>query len=199
MEVLFEPKCAICPAEPDDLASGGCSDGCELLTGEVCEASWWDGLLNGSESEGPEAGFNGSQHEVSAMVSPWHRPVLVLPLIAVLGAAFPSQVEDKGSWHKMHAGSSGRVLAGRGVFNCVLFELGMCVPRSYRLALCCLELARVPHSPHVQSVSRFLCASLWRHAARTWRCPYVSGDPVAPMFVHPAAGGQPLLLRPPRG
>ncbi|EIE20993.1 hypothetical protein COCSUDRAFT_48229 [Coccomyxa subellipsoidea C-169] len=67
MEVLFEPKCAICPAEPDDLASGGCSDGCELLTGEVCEASWWDGLLNGSESEGPEAGFNGSQHELSAM------------------------------------------------------------------------------------------------------------------------------------
>lgn len=90
MEVFYDTKSAMCPAEPDHLASADCSDGCELLTGEVCEASWWDGLLNGCEGEGPGAEMSEGQQADACLVSRWHRLVPSQCLIAVLGAALAS-------------------------------------------------------------------------------------------------------------
>ncbi|BDA45187.1 hypothetical protein COCOBI_06-6760 [Coccomyxa sp. Obi] len=105
MEVLYDPKCAMCPAEPDSLATGGCNDGCELLTGEVCEASWWDGLLNGCEADGPGPEFSEGQQADTCMVSLWHRLAPSLPRIVGVGELFASQVEDKGSAYKMVTGA----------------------------------------------------------------------------------------------
>lgn len=90
MESLYESSPEMCPAEPDGLANVGCSDGCELLTGEVCEASWWDGLLSGSCAEGSGGDLSEGQQVDTSMVSSVYCLARRACRIVALGAAFPS-------------------------------------------------------------------------------------------------------------